>query len=74
MYKWRAMTEEDKEIEENCSWPSSYCYFGSWRDYGGNSQWRQKRYAPLEISPDGRDGFIAKLIEINPDIIKFNEI
>lgn len=27
-----------------------------------------KSYAPLEISPKDRDGFIARLIEINPEI------
>ena len=27
-----------------------------------------KSYAPLEISPNHRDQFIAQLIEINPDI------
>ena len=27
-----------------------------------------KSFAPLEISPRDRDGFIARLIEINPDI------
>lgn len=27
-----------------------------------------KSYAPLEISPKDRDGFIARLIEVNPDI------
>lgn len=27
-----------------------------------------KSYAPLEIAPKDRDGFIAELLEINPDI------
>ncbi len=31
-----------------------------------------KSFAPLEISPKDRDGFIARLIEMNPDIVELS--